>query len=330
MRKVTSAITLFLGIILFTPAIAQESSYLSDYAGRTNYKYDKFPEGYDYAQKYTSQEEDVFKQQMKVISTYLQTYPLLADVKGVEIFLTSLISSKEPLMGWNSEFYSELNFSIFPWYMDNGKPTYKCIECEAGFSLYFNRLDMIFHGYSMEEVYDNDGVIMNLEPVLIGEQDGCKIYENRIVVISNGKPLWVPVTVKEYNDAVISKHQKLMKEGAEDAMTVNFFINKVQEEMASYSQEELNSPAYQGDKMGACPYKLEGARAIVKLNKDYFDRSNPRTNIQLVIVESSCIGLTESNEYYFKNEYSSPQQVRLTEILKSLRFSEFRHFLNRF
>jgi len=325
MRKSIQLIIVIFGLTNLSLK-AQDDGYLRDYTGHATYKYYRFDDDYDYAQKYTSQEEVTIKQKVEAVSKYLQTYKLLSNIKGVEIFLTSLISERALYMSWSNQLYFKLNTSIYPWYMYEGKPVWKCTECASWFSLHFNRLDMVFHGYVFEEVYDKDGIIMNLEPILIGEQDGCKIYQNGVITVTNGKPLWVPVTVKEYNNAMILKSQKKLDEPGQE-LASKMYIEKVKEEIAAMTEKELNSPAYQGDKFGACPYQLEGARAIVKLNKDYFDKTKPRTATQLIILECGIIQSQDNGDYYFTSEYSTPQAIWLAEILKSLKYSQFNRFL---
>jgi hypothetical protein len=319
---------LTLSLLCCVPAMAQ-SGHMKDHPGKTTYLYASHPKGYDYAQSYTPQEEAVIKQKTESVAKYLQAQRPYASVRGFEITLTGIISSVDKMMGWSDRLYWDLNVLVYPWTMYNGKAGYKCSECARGFSLRFNRLDMIFQGYTMDsEVFDSEGVRMNLEPVEIGVQDGCRVYQNGIVVISNGRPLWVPVTVKEYNETLMRHHAQRKKAGEEDELTYTFITNKIREEMASYGPKELNGPAYQGDRMGACPYRLEGARAIVKLNRNYFDRSKPRTAMQLIVLESGCIQQNdEGGIFYFSDEHSSPQEVYRSDILKNMRYSELKRFL---
>ncbi|MBN1534157.1 MAG: hypothetical protein JXA20_15910 [Spirochaetes bacterium] len=288
--KTSIPLYLLLFSLLCSAPIFAQSGHLKDHPGKTTHQYSSLPRGHDYAQRYTPQEEAVVKQKTEAVAKYLQSLRPFSNLRGFEITLTTYIGTREKLMEWNDRLYWDLNVLVYPWSMYNGKAIYTCSECARGFSLRFNRLDMVFSGYTMEsEVYDTEGVRMNLEPVEIGVQDGCRVYQNGIVVISNGRPLWVPVTVKEYNEALIRRHAELKKEGHTDELTYTFFTKRIREEMASYGQKELNGPAYQGDKLGACPYRLEGARAIVKLNRNYFDMRKPRTAVQLIILESSCI-----------------------------------------
>lgn len=328
MKNIMLSCLLILLTFNFYPATAQEDgANLTNYLGHYNYKYVKYDAGYDNSQKYTIQEESVIKVKLESISNYLLSYESVKNLKGVEIIANSLISEKPTFIEPLNSVKSELRFLVYPWFLSNGKPEYKCIECNVDFTISINRLDLILSGYTIGDVFDKDGIPINLEPVEIGKQDGCTIYENGTVVVSNGNPLWVPITVSEYDEALINKCKKLAEEKPEEAEFNRLAINMLNSEIASFSSEELDSPAYQGDKMGGCPYKLEGARAIVKLNKDYFDNKKPRTAPQLIIIESGCIQLREDNDYYFKDENSTIQHLKLVEILRNLKYSEFKRFL---
>jgi len=79
--------------------------------------------------------------------------------------------------------------------------------------------------------------------------------------------------------------------------------------------------------MCGCPYRLEGARAFVKMNKDYFDKTKPNTAIQLIIVDADCIQQMDYGELYFKNEYSSPEDIKAVEMLKEFNYTDFKKFL---
>lgn len=191
---------------------------------------------------------------------------------------------------------------------------------------------MALYGLSIEGrdgVFDTDGSLMMIEPELAGEQDGCKLYKNQVIIIANEKPVWIPVTVKSYDEALIRYYEKRKKENPEEATTAVFFIEKIKEEMLAFSPEELNSPAYYGGRIGGCPENIEHAGAFVKLNPKYFDKNKPRTATQLIILEVPCIA-TEVQEttLYRTDEFSSFQATRLTEILKSFKFAEWKRFFD--
>jgi hypothetical protein len=321
-------------LIILSPVVvfSQETmKELPDYVGHTVYKYEKYAEGYEFAQKFTPQEESLAKAKMESVSQYLQSYPLISAPKGVDVIITSKFSDNLTTENWFKSLQTEMTVILSPWYIKNGKPANDCSLCQVGFSLQFNHPEMAFYGLSSAGgggVSDENGLVMYPEPEVIGEQNGCKLFDNRIVLITNGKPLWVPVTVKEYDEALIRKFEMESKEGTNEAFALKGLLKMVKDEMASFTSGELNQPAYQSDKMGGSPNKLEGSKAIVKLNIHYFDISKPKTAVQLIVLECGNITASESGDYYFTNEDSSMPDIKLAELLKSFRYGEFKKLLD--
>ena len=169
-------------VCLSASAMAQnEGDELKDYTGNATYKYSKFDASYDYAQSYTVAEENILKGKMESIAGYLKSNELISKPKGVEILMTGMVSEKAPLSEWNNKVKSEFTVLLYPWFIKNSQPEYKCVECEVGFTLYINRPDMAFYGLSVaggSDIFDSDGIVMNIEPEVYGEQDGCKVYGN--------------------------------------------------------------------------------------------------------------------------------------------------------
>lgn len=316
----------------FSFAMAQnDDGDLKDYAGHATYTYSSYDAGYDYRQSYTPAEETILKGKLESMANHLKSNLLITKPKGVEIKMDGMISEKAPLSEWNNRLKTQITLLVYPWFMKNGKPEYKCIECEVGFMILINRTDMAFNGISISggaDVLDADGIVMNVEPDFYGEQDGCKVYGNGIIVIAKNEPVWIPVTVKVYDEALIRKYEKLNKEYPSESLGNNFLIGKIKDEMASFSEQELNSPAYIGDKIGGCPYKLDNAKAIVKMNPQYFDKNKPRTATELIIISSFYISPQDNTDFYPTTEYSTYQAIKLTEILKSLNYSELRRFFD--
>ncbi len=326
----SGSVFLLIGLLLSLLSYGQETmKFLKDYQGKAVYTYTK-PVA-DYLQSYTTSEESVMKAKLEVIHQYLQSYPLIHSPKGNDVLITSMLSENLSKEKWCKSFRMEMDVTLSPWYMKNGKPACDCSAYKVSFELKFNHPEMAFNGRSSaagDLVCDVNGLTIYFEPQEIGEQDGCKIYDNSIILITNGKPLWVPVTVKEYDEALIRRFEKEKEKQPEEAMVLDIYLKKIREEMASFSAEELNKPAYQSDKMGGSPEKFEGSQLLVKLNMDYFDKSKPRTAVQLIVLQCGNIGLQESGELYFTDENSSYPTIKMAELLKTLRYSEFKKLLD--
>jgi hypothetical protein len=220
-----------------------------------------------------------------------------------------------------------------PWYMKEGKPACDLNAYKTGFSIIINNPLTPFYGRTpanSDDTFDENGLVYYIEPTPIGEQDGCKIYDNGIILITNGKPLWTQVTVNEYDKALIRKIEADIKIHSEEVLALQLMLKMVKDEMASFSESELNSPAVRGNNFGGTPSnngeKFEGA--IVKTNLAYFDNNKPRTAVQLIAIESRNIQYSETGDYYFTDEYSTYPAIKLAELMKSLRYSEFKRFLD--
>jgi hypothetical protein len=325
-----------LSLLFFLLALSlnaqNESDFLTDYSGHYSYKYES-NKTLGEVQQYTSMEDNIIITKLSSINKYLEGNALISNPKGTEILLTSQISDKSPFSGWaNNSLISEIYFAVYPWYNQNGKAEYKCYSCHAYFTIHINNPLKAFNGLSIDgktEITDGEGSLMMIEPELLGEQDGCKLYKNQIIVITNQKPLWVDVTVKSYDEALIRYYEIKVKENPSEAFASNFLIEKIKEEMSAFSSEELNSPAYYGGRIGGCPSTIEHTNAIVKLNSKYFDKDKPKTAIQLMILEIPYIFSEKSDDgYYNKDEYSSFQERKLIEILNGFKYSEWRKFFN--
>lgn len=304
-----------------------QTVYLSNHEGHTTYSYNSEKSLLDYAIKATSLEEATIKKKLENFSQYLQSYNSVNNPTGFEVRLKGSIGLKPEFLKWSKVLHYELSVITYPWVNYQGKAIWNCSECGAYFNILFNRPDKALMGYTIGDVFDKDGMLINTEPIEVGEQNGCKLYSNGIAVISNGNPLWVPITVKEYIEALLRRSKKQLEKGELNQTLYKMFVDKINEEKATYTETELNSPAYEGDKMCGCPYRLEGARAFVKMNKDYFDKTKSNTAIQLIIVEADCIQQLDNGELYFKDEYSAPQNIKMTEMLKEFRYSDFKRFL---
>ncbi|BDX38093.1 hypothetical protein CYCD_14480 [Tenuifilaceae bacterium CYCD] len=325
--KMLLGIFVLISIIPIEIFSQEKEKFLKDHEGHTTYSYNSEKLLLDYAIKVTPQEEVTIKKKLENFSQHLQSYNSLKNPTGFEVHLIGSIGLEPEFLKWSKFLHYELSVITYPWVNYQGKAIWNCSECGAYFNFLFNRPDKALMGYTIGDVFDKDGMLINTEPIEIGEQNGCKLYSNGIAVISNGKPLWLPVTVMEYIEALLRRSKKQLEKGELDQTLYKIFVDKINEEKSTYTEAELNSPAYEGDKMCGCPYRLEGARAFVKLNKDYFDKTKPSTAIQLIIVEADCIQQMDDGELYYKSEDSSPQNIKMVEMLKEFNYADFKKFL---
>lgn len=110
-------------------------------------------------------------------------------------------------------------------------------------------------------------------------------YENRIVVARNDRPLWMPVTNKEYITRMMEYYNASLKEGLITQMAIDY----LKSEIATIPPEMMMMPAYingnsERPLTGICSMEEDSTSALYKINPDYFDPELPRTSVQLLTI----------------------------------------------
>ncbi|MDO9253977.1 MAG: hypothetical protein Q7U54_00590 [Bacteroidales bacterium] len=117
--------------------------------------------------------------------------------------------------------------------------------------------------------------------------EGVTAYQSGIIIISNPKcPYWIPVKCGELFDQ-ITEYFSIVQEKDNSYVYV---VEEIEKEKGVFSTEQLNGPAYftTGNISGVTA--VENDSPLLRFNPDYFDKSLPRTSIQLIAVHT----LTES------------------------------------
>jgi len=128
-----------------------------------------------------------------------------------------------------------------------------------------------------------------LQPYSERDIGGITVYERGHTVIIAKKarpPLWISVTREQYLKAQYRHYQKRKKEGSGDpTMVLNFITGRLN----AMSPEERRQTAYYcsgaEDPLGLCGPEDEGAFKLVTFNPEYYDRSLPRTAVQLIVIK---------------------------------------------
>jgi hypothetical protein len=111
-------------------------------------------------------------------------------------------------------------------------------------------------------------------------------YENRIVVTSNDRPLWLPITNREYTQRMLSYYIASFKEGVMPQMV----IDALKSEIAAIPPEMMGLPAYingntERPLTQICSLEEDSTAApLYRINPEYFDPSLPRTSVQLITI----------------------------------------------
>jgi len=329
MKKLT---ILFLSSLFCFFAFSQEIKNLEDHPGQLNYNY--YPPVGDISYKYTKEEDLKIKAKLDAIVKYFQTNEGFSNLKGVEIYALGRMNDKFKTFSWLNSIPSEIHIEFHPWYTDGVKIYNKCVGCGPSyFTIFINTPHYLYNGQASPagpDIFDTDGSLINLEPNKLFEKDGAVFYDNGTIVIGKpGIPVYIPLTVRQYDNLLLENQKKMMKEKPEEKMTLQFFYDKLKEEMASFSEEDLDKPAWQYA-LGGSPEPMgEGVKRVVKINKAYFDLSKPKTETQLIVIEYGYGSLkNDPDNPYYSDENSSFQHLKQVEAMKSFKFAGLFKFLD--
>jgi len=313
---------LFILSIICSSAFSQETKNLTDHPGQLHFEY--FAPVGDIQYKYSKEEDLKIKTKHEAIVKYIQSNKIFSNPIGIEIYVTGQLVDKFKTFSWLSSIPSEIYISIHPWYTDGVKIYNKCIGCGPSyFSMFINTPHYLYNGQASPagpDIFDTDGSLINLEPNLLLEKNGVRFYDNNTIVIGKpGVPLYIPITVRQYDNLLLKHLEKMMKEQPEEMMTHKFFYDKIKEEMTQFSDADLDKPAWQYAFGGSPEPMGEGVKHIVKINKDYFDLSKPRSNTQLIVIVQS--GMQSDPDKLFTTDESSPiQTTKMMEAMNSFNF----------
>ncbi|OFW10482.1 MAG: hypothetical protein A3H96_26415 [Acidobacteria bacterium RIFCSPLOWO2_02_FULL_67_36] len=136
-----------------------------------------------------------------------------------------------------------------------------------------------------------------LEPERVGEMAGFPVYRRRdgdhILVMTRGKPPWVPVTREEFVSLWLRIHQKNAAGNARDTITPKV-VEAHKAALASMTAEERRMPAryFRFNMMQPmlAPVGSTQGDPLVKANLDSFDTTVPRSAIQLISLRFQYAG----------------------------------------
>jgi hypothetical protein len=146
-------------------------------------------------------------------------------------------------------------------------------------------------------------------------------YENRLVVARSDRPPWLPITNKEYITRMMSYYNASLKEGLIPQMA----MDALKSEISAVPADMMMMPAYINENTkrpltGICAMEEDSARALYKLNPNYFDPSLPRTSVQLLTM--TIEGQADSPEW---GEISAH---RVWEFVQGMKGSDLRKLLD--
>ncbi len=158
-----------------------------------------------------------------------------------------------------------------------------------------------------EYLYDEAGREVFLEPrVVTTTEDGRPVYAldafHETVIVSNGRPLWVPVTGEQFLRAMVkyardrkAREDENERQSGRPPLPANqsgegMRLRACEQELAALPASQRQRPAYwapapadQPLLTGLTSGDARGARPVVMMNPEYFDPAMPRTAVQLIL-----------------------------------------------
>ena len=291
----------FILIFCFFVSFSQESKDLTTYPGQWIYTNDNLS-GEWYVEKYYSMnasELQKYRSTTEKLVNYLHQQPVAQKPLGVT--LNAKARAK----------YDNYDHALHPVKKDemvkaevfipfcslinsNGKVEYACDEVSF-VDVITNDENEVFEPAMNYDLLDDLQAakqfteIFYLPKKLLDLGGGVYLYDwyykNRIVIPLNNRPIWLPITNKEYTDRLMVYYNASFKEGKIPQMV----IDALKSEIDAIPPDLMNALAYldANDErpLTAIIYGNENSTfPLYKFNPDYFDKSLPRTQVQLITI----------------------------------------------
>lgn len=308
----------------------------------TKFKWQKEKPGqwiYNYTLAANSADEIHFKKNISNLAEWFhQNIPLLTHPKGFNILINVG-------RGWDNYYTSSasdyglsanLDFS-FQLFNTNGSTWKSELPQASTYSFTINRLQGSGswigpigqfdnfndnkHDPRLEKAI-NDAAsrmdeMMVVLPFAQEMSEGIHLYKNaseghHIVLFNPTRPAYlIPVSLKELAQSYLN-YYSLFQTLEIDQM----LLNELKKEIASFSQEELNSPAYIGHHSNIVfRYSSDNRNLpIMKLNPDYWDKTLPPSAIQLMVFYFLKVSDNEFETYYERFGYPDNAKILINQI----------------
>ena len=318
-------------------AISQEINELSNMPGKWIYTNNNQSNEW-YGERYykmNAVELQKYHSTTEKLVNYLHQQPVAQHPIGVILNVQSRASyihyDHELLSATNERVKAEVFIPFCHYFKSDGKIDYSCMEVSyvrvrtndatAAFESAMNP-DIIKDKKVMKQYND----IFILPKKLLDLGDGVFLYdfyyENRIIVKSNDRPLWLPITNYEYASRILAYEKAQLNEG--DGLP-QMVIDALKSEIADIPPEIMNMPAYingnqQRPLTGICTMEEDSTNALYQMNPAYFDSALPRTSVQLITI--TIVGHADDPEYGGIGDH------RIWEFISGMKGSDFKKLLD--
>jgi hypothetical protein len=308
-------------LILSINASAQDPIPLPDKPGAWTYGYlnDANTEMYSRQYGMTPEEAAVFRKKLDAIANALHMNPILADPKGVDCAAESrpMVPHGFETQPENYGFIGEINFRLPQWFNSKGRVYRQTIE-PPRVTVFINNIHPLkrcaFNSGGPEgQEIKKAGMLLDeiCKPDRIRELGpGVTLYDAAIVAGKPGKSLYLPCSVAEAYSRLTAFYEAAVKK--EPAFGV--MLDGIRQELKTVTPAQMKGPAYYGGMLSGITAEPNDA-PLHLFNKDYFDRTMPKTAVQLIVIPIDA-------DYFRKETDFAPNSVGF------LRINQFLHVLD--
>lgn len=292
---------LILLVIIQGSLFAQDPVALSDEPGAWSYGYLNDANTKMYGQNFgmTPKEMADFKVKLDNLVEVLHHNPVMANPRGFDAAVESRpiypADFKKKPENW--AYIGEINFRLPTWFESKGRKYKQTIEPPRT-TVYFNNISILRHSAFNVVPVGSDHSAADLvndicRPMVIKElAPGVVLYDYAIVFTGPGKQLYLPCTVGEAYNRLMSYYELAAK--AEPLYAI--FLDPLKEEYPRLTPGQLSSPAYFGGTTGITYEKTPDK--LMLFNNDFFNRSMPKTAVQAIVFPINADYFRNPSDFY--------------------------------
>lgn len=280
-------------------------------------------------QSFFKGEKIIFENNLTFLAEWFhKNIPVLTNPRGFDLETTfyGIWDDNYKKQECNYAYRSEIDFAFQLFFKEKGKETKWTIEpphyevdinnTETGHGSNLNQAGYIAQtdDPSIEEPLENACAELSdffqVFPLVKKMAPGVNLYgDGNLIIFNPNRPaFWVQVTVKE----VIEKLLDYYKIKEANKPSVYNYVKDVYEKMPP---DELNLPAYYGgDAIVDITADSTGALQIMRFNKDYWDRSLPKSAIQFISLWYRPSNEFDMDEFINDNDYPHYGQLLMNEL----------------
>ena len=318
--------TLLATIVTSCPYAQNETQWLPDQPGKWSFHHKIHGEVEKY--KLTSTELITFQKKIDTIAETFHLNPVLKNPVGFEPSLNVMVwpndkvGSKTISLA-NAIIEYRIAIQFCPLFRDeSGNVKKHCTEvtsCDVHVNEPKATSEKYLH-YSASEIHPAPEKLeiaaQNLSKIfvkpLVAKElaEGVTAYQSGIIIVSDPKrTYWIPVKSGELFDQ-ITEYFKIVQEKDN---SYSYVIEAIEKEKGIFTPEQLSGPAYFTTDNISGVTAVENNSPLVRFNPDYFEKSLPRTDVQIMAVHT----LTEAY-YYDQCPSDHLNYLRHCEFVKQL------------